>query len=197
MEFIELENIWREYDKKISENTRLNKEILRRMLISKPKNRFNWIKIKAGFTVFSPIILILVTLILDVQFRLTSNFYIGLGLFTVIYITIYIWDVRYFLLIRKIDFSESILTIKKEIAELEKYKIKITQIRYIFMPLLIVGIFLMLVHKPIFNKDSIVVLALIVLVFISSIYFTFKYSIYKRFRTLNREIEEIEMLEKD
>jgi hypothetical protein len=196
MEFIELENIWREYDKKISENTRLNKEILRRMLISKPKNRFNWIKIKAGFTVFSPIILILVTLILDVQFRLTSNFYIGLGLFTVIYITIYIGDVRYFLLIRKIDFSESILTIKKEIAELEKYKIKITQIRYIFMPLLIVGIFLMLVQKPIFNKDSIVVLALIVLVFISSIYFTFKYSIYKRFRTLNREIEEIEMLEK-
>ena len=29
MELVELQNIWQEYDKKISENTRLNKEILK------------------------------------------------------------------------------------------------------------------------------------------------------------------------
>ncbi|HEY5122154.1 MAG TPA: hypothetical protein VIK14_00300 [Ignavibacteria bacterium] len=196
MELIELENIWREYDKKITENTRLNKEILKRMLISKPRSRLNWLKIFAGFTMIAPIILLIVTLILNVQFHVTNSFYIGLGLFMVIYITIYVWNVRYFLLIRKINFSEQILTIKREIAELEKYKIKITRIRYILMPFAIAGIFLMLVQKPIFNKDSIVVLALIVIVFISSVYFTFKYSIYERFRMLNREIEEIEMLEK-
>jgi len=48
MELAELQNIWQEYDKKISENTRLNKEILRLMLLSKPRERVNWIKIKAG-----------------------------------------------------------------------------------------------------------------------------------------------------
>ena len=32
MELIELQNIWQQYDKKLSENTRLNKEILKMML---------------------------------------------------------------------------------------------------------------------------------------------------------------------
>jgi hypothetical protein len=104
---------------------------------------------------------------------------------------------KIFLLIRKIDFSESILSLKKEIAELEKYKIKITRISYMFMPFAILGIFLMLIQKPIYNAESIVMLALIVLVYISSIYYTFKYSIYERFRKLNKEIAEIEELEKE
>jgi hypothetical protein len=48
MELAELQNIWQEYDKKLSENTRLNKEILRLILIEKPQRRLNWIRIKAG-----------------------------------------------------------------------------------------------------------------------------------------------------
>jgi uncharacterized membrane protein len=197
MELNELQSLWIENDKKISDNIRLNKEILKRMLISKPEKRFNWIKIKAEISLFSPIILFLALLATDIQFRSTVNFYIGLGLFAVIYVTNYVWGIRYFLLIRKIDFSESILSLKKEIAELEKYKIKITRISYMFMPFAILGIFLMLIQKPIYNAESIVMLALIVLVYISSIYYTFKYSIYERFRKLNKEIAEIEELEKE
>jgi hypothetical protein len=197
MELTELQNIWKDFDRKITDNVRLNKEILKRMLISKPEKQLNWIKIKAGFTLLSPIIIVLVTLILDVHFHLTTSFYIGLGVFLVAYITIYVWNVRYFLLIRKINFSVAIITLKREILELEKYKIKITQVRYFFMPFAIAGIFLMLVQKSIFNKDSIVVLILIILVFLSSLYFTFKYSVYEQFKMLNREIEEIEQLEKD
>ncbi len=56
MELTELQNIWQEYDKKISENTRINKEILRLILLEKPRKRLNWIKIKAGYlAVFSGI----------------------------------------------------------------------------------------------------------------------------------------------
>ncbi len=197
MELIELENIWKEYDKKIINNTRLNKEILKRMLISKPEKQLNWIKIKATINVFSPLILPLLLLVMNVHFYLTINFYIGLVLFMAIYVITYIWDIRYFLLIRKIDFTQAILSIKKGIAELEKYKIKITRIRYILMPFAIFGIFLMLIQKPIFNKEFSIFLVLVVLVFISSIYYTFKYSIYERFRKLNSEIEEIEILEKE
>jgi len=197
MELNELQSLWIENDKKISDNIRLNKEILKRMLISKPEKRFNWIKIKAEISLFSPIILFLALLVTDIQFCLTVNFYIGLSLFAAIYVTNYVWGIRYFLLIRKIDFSESILSLKKEIAELEKYKIKITRISYMFMPFAILGIFLMLIQKPIYNAESIVMLALIVLVYISSIYYTFKYSIYERFRKLNKEIAEIEELEKE
>ena len=197
MELNELQNIWLQYDRKIADNTRLNKEILKRMLMSKPEKRLNWIKIKAGLNVLSPVILILMVKIMDMKFSLTSNFYIGLSLFLTIFIITYIWDVRYFFLIRKVDFSTAILSIKKQIAELEKYKIKTTKIRYLIMPFAILGIFFMIIQKPIFNSESIVMFALIILVFISSIYYTFKFAISEQFRKLNKEISEITELEKE
>jgi len=196
MELDELQNIWLQYDRKITDNTHLNKEILKRMLMSKPEKRLNWIKIKAGFNVLSPAILILLIKVMDMKFSLTSNFYIGLSMFLTLFIINYIWNIRYFLLIRKIDFSGAILLIKKQIAELEKYKIKTTKIRYLIMPFSIIGIFFMLIQKPIFNTESIIMFALIILVYISSIYYTFKYSISEQFRKLNKEIFEIEELEK-
>lgn len=196
MELIELQNIWGQYEKKLSDNTRLNKEILRRMLISKPEKRLNWIKISAGFNLILPIVLILLVLVPHIQFRSSIDFYIGLGLFSAFSLITYIWAIRYYLLICKIDFSEPILAIKKEVAELEKYNIKLTKIGYIFAPFAIIGVFLM-AKFPFFSINSILPLSLIILVMITSIYYTFKYSIYERFRKLNNEIREIEELEKE
>jgi hypothetical protein len=196
MELNELQKMWIQYDKKVSDNTRINKEILKRMLILKPEKRFNWMKVKAIFNLFSPIILLLLILIMNIQIRLTLNFYIGLALFLAVYVPAYVWDVRSFLLIRKIDFSGTVLSIRKGIFELEKYKIKTTRIRYIIMPFAILGALLIFIQKPIFNVALIVMLVLVVLVYISSIYYTFKYSIYELFRKLNKEIAEIEELEK-
>jgi hypothetical protein len=199
MELVELQNIWLEYDKKLSENTRLNKEILRLMLLSKPQRRFNWIKIKAVFSLFSPLIFVMVLLVLDVPFKTGTRFYIGLGLFLPVYAITYFWDIGYFLLIRKIDFSIPVISIKKVIAELEKYKIKTTRIRYMLMPFAILGFLLMIIHSFNYNFDfvSIIPLLLIILVFLISMYVTFKYSIFERFRKLNKEIDELEQLEKE
>jgi len=196
MELIELQNIWGQYEKKLSDSTRLNKEILRRMLISKPEKRLNWIKIKAGINLILPIVAITLILIPHIQIRSTIDFYLGLALFTAFSLTTYIWAIRYYLLICKIDFSEPILAIKKEIAELEKYKIMITKAGYIFVPFAIIGIFLM-AQIPFFSLNSILPFTLILLVMITSIYYTFKYSIYDRFKKLNKEIKEIEELEKE
>lgn len=199
MELSELQNLWQDYDKKISQNTRLNKEILRLMLISKPRRRLNWIKIKAGYSILSPLIFVIALLVLNVQFYISISFYIGLALFLPVYTITYIWDIQYFKLIRKIDFSMPVLTLKKEIAQLEKYKIKKTRIRYILMPFAIAGFLLMIIHSMNFSPDfvSIIPLLLIVLVFLSSMYITFKYSIYERFKRLNKDIDEIERLEKE
>lgn len=199
MELVQLENIWKDYDKKINDNTRINKEILRRILIAKPEKRFNWIKLKAGFNIFSPAIFLALVLILNVQFNIKTNFYFGLALFLSIYIITYIWDIKYYRLIRNIDFSMSVLSIKKLIAELEKYKIKTTRIKYLLMPLAMVGFFLMIIRKITFNLDffSIIPVLLIIAVFISSFYYTFKYSIYGQFKKLNKEIDEVIKLEKE
>jgi len=199
MEITELQNIWQEYDKKISENTRLNKEILRQLLLEKPQRRLNWIKIKAGLWIFSPALFVFLVMILNVQFSISTRFFIGLGLFLPVFIITYIWDIRYYIMIRGIDFSMPILSIKKVIAELEKNKIKTTKIRYLLMPLAMAGFILMIIHKITFSFDffSILPLLLIVLVFFSSMYVTFKYSIYERFKKLNKEIKEIELLEQE
>jgi hypothetical protein len=199
MELTELQNIWQEYDKRISENTRLNKEILRLIMLEKPRRRINWIKIKAGLWIFSPVLFVFLILILNVQFNISTRFFIGLGLFLPVYIITYIWDIRYFKLIRGIDFAMPVLYIRKVITELEKYKIKTTKIRYLLMPLAMAGFLLMIIHKITFSFDflSILPLLLIVLVFFSSMYFTFKYSIYERFIKLNKDIDEIEQLEQE
>ncbi len=199
MELTELQNIWQEYDRKISENTRLNKEILRLIMLEKPRRRINWIKIKAGLWIFSPVLFVFLILILNVQFNISTRFFIGLGLFLPVYIITYIWDIRYFRLIRGIDFAMPVLSIRKVITELEKYKIKTTKIRYLLMPLAMAGFLLMIIHKITFSFDflSILPLLLIVLVFFSSMYFTFKYSIYERFIKLNKDIDEIEQLEQE
>ena len=199
MELTELQELWYQYDKKISENTRLNREILRLMLLSKPQRRFNWIKIRAGFSIFSPIVFVSGLLLLNVQFYIAFNFYIGLVMFLPVYIITYIWDIQYFKLIRKVDFSVPILTLKKKIALLEKYKIKKTRIRYLLMPFAMAGFILMIMHNMNFrlNFISLIPLYLIILVFLSSMYITFKYSIYERFKKLNKEIDVIEKLEKE
>ena len=199
MELVELQNIWQDYDKKLSENTRINKEILRLILIEKPQRRLNWLKIKAALWIFSPVLFVSLILILNVQFNISTRFFIGLGLFLPVYIINYIWDIRYFTLIREIDFTMPVLSIKKVITELEKYKIKTTKIRYLLMPLAMIGFLLMIIHKITIKLDffSLLPLLLIVLVFFSSMYITFKYSIYKRYKKLNKDISEIEKLERD
>jgi hypothetical protein len=199
MELSELQNIWQDYDKKISQNTRLNKEILRLMLISKSRRRLNWIKIIAGLRIFSPLVFVTVLLILDVHFQISLSFYIGLAMFLPVIAITYIWDIKYFILIRKIDFSMPVLTLKKEIAQLEKYKIKKTRIRYMLGPFAMAGFLMMIIHKINFSLNfiSMLPLLLMILVFLSSMYVTFKYSIYERFKKLNKDIDEIERLEKE
>jgi hypothetical protein len=120
-------------------------------------------------------------------------------LFFPVYAITYFWDVRYFILARNIDFSLPVLSIKKAIAELEKYKIKTTKIKYLLMPFAMTGFLLMIIQRITFSLNfvSMLPLFLIIMVFLSSMYFTFKYSIYERFLQLNKDIAEIEQLEKE
>jgi hypothetical protein len=138
-------------------------------------------------------------MILNVEFYISTRFFVGLSLFLPVFITTYVWDIKYYILIREVDFSMPVLSIKKVIAELEKYEIKTTKIRYMLMPLAMIGFFMMIIHKITihFSFFSIIPLLLIVLVFFSSMYLTFKYLIYERFKKLNKEISEIEQLEQD
>ena len=194
MELSELKEMWQQNDKKLSENTRINKEVLKRMLIAKPEKRIRWEKIKTGVNLILPIALILLILVPNIQYRSSIDFYIGILLFGAVSSLIYYWTVRYYMLIRNIDFSSSVTLIKKNIKKLEKYKIKLKKLGYVLVLFGITGIFLM-GKIPLLSTKSILPVTLIVLVIIVSIYYTFKHSIVEQFRKLDNEIEELEELE--
>jgi hypothetical protein len=196
MELAELQNIWQQYDKKLSENTRLNKEILKMMLKSKPEKKVTWIKLKAAFNLIFPMVIILAILVPRVEFRNETSFYLGVLLFGPFALLTYYWEIRYYLLLNKIDFNNSITTIRKNLKEVEKYKIKMTKFGYIFSPFAMTGVFL-IANIPILSKHSLLPISLIISVFIISIYITFKFAIFERFKKLNMEIDEIEQLEKE
>lgn len=149
------------------------------------------------YRLFDPLILLLIVAFANFRFTDGNRFYVGLSLFTISYVVFYITNVKYYLLIREINFSDKILILKKKIAELEKLKLRITQIRYIFMPFAIISAFLLLFKKIEMNPDSLIFLGLIILVYLCSLYYAFKYSVSERFKKLNKEIDDVENLEKE
>jgi uncharacterized membrane protein len=195
MEINELQMLWQQQNNHILENTRINKEVLKRILIMKPEKRINREKIKSWINLISPIALVIFIFIPSFHYRDTVIYITGLLMFVTVFFLIYYWQVTYFFLLRKVDFSATIVSIKKQIATLEKYKIKSTKLKYVLMPIAILGIFGMLIQKPNFNKESIVLIVLIVAVFTASALVTFKISIKEQFRQLNKEINEVEKIE--
>ncbi|HUM88917.1 MAG TPA: hypothetical protein PKV50_05260, partial [Prolixibacteraceae bacterium] len=176
---------------------RINKEVLKRILIMNPEKRINRQKIKSLINLISPIALVIFIFIPNFHYRDTVIYITGLLMFVTVFFLIYYWQVTYFFLLRKVDFSATIVVIKKQIATLEKYKIKSTKLKYALMPIAILGIFGMLIQKPNFNKESIVLIVLIVAVFTASALVTFKISIKEQFRQLNKEINEVEKIEEE
>ena len=190
----DLQNMWTQHSKDISENTRINKQILRNILISKTERKINWIKSKAIFNLILPLILLTTILIPGIRLRVDLGFIIGGILFGIVFILGYFWSVQYFLKVSRIDFKNAMTSTKKDIIKLEKYKFKITKLGYMLIPFALIGMFMML-ELPFFTISSLVPISLIIIVMIISIYITFKFSIIERFRTINREISEIEKLE--
>ena len=195
-----MENIWKEFDKKITENTRINKEILRRMLLSKPRRRFNWIIFHAMFRIAAPYIIFILYLVSDIRFQVSVSFYIGLTTFLSLVIIAHVWDIKYFILIRKVDFAMPVLSVKKIIAEIEKLKIYITKVTMLLSPMALGAFLLMIVRDGLiisFDVASILPLLMIVVGYFLSIYFVFKSPIFSQIKKLNREIDEILALEKE
>ena len=85
MDLNELQTIWQQYDTELKENTRLNKEILKQVLLSKPEKRLSREKIKAGINIVLPIILLLFVLIPNVQLSATFEFFGGALLFGIVF----------------------------------------------------------------------------------------------------------------
>jgi hypothetical protein len=201
METNELQEMWSNFDKKISENTRLNKEILKRMLVSKSERRFSKVIIKVGIEIIVVIIMLFYFFVKHVTFQPTIVFYLGLAIFVAAIGIPIIGHFRYFLLLYKINFSESVLSLKKKIIESERLKEKnIKHDRFMVLLILISAWFIsqdfkdmIMLHSKIFGEPlfvvSVIVSAIVVL--------TIKHFRDRTLDRLNSELSEIEELERD
>lgn len=199
MELAELENILKVYDKKISEKIRLNRDILKRLLLNKPQEHLRKERLKVIYQLFSPLLLLCITTILmeviPLRFSFTFGFYTGLGLFLPVYVFIWSLNIKHYKLIRKINFHLPVVSLRKRVSELEKYNLWITNMRNILMPLLISGILLLFIPSNGYDMEFVLLLILIAAVFIVSAFYR-NYAVRERYHALKREIEELAMLEK-
>ena len=195
MELAELQSRWVQYDIKISENTRINKEILKSIIKTKAEKKINWIKLKAILNILYPIPLI-IFVASDIEYRMDREFIIGIILSGLGTIITYIWAIKYYLFVDKIDFLNPITTIKKDISKLEKYKLKITKLGLFVVPFFITGIFLV-ANVSVFSKKMIPFDLLSLLVMMITVYLTYKHGIFRQIKRINLEIDEILELEKE
>ena len=175
MEWTELQALWQQYDARIAENTRINKEVLKRMLRTKPERRINWVTLQTGAGIFmTPIVLLLFFALVPMKFNHGLALYLGIFLYGGIVLLGFYWSIKYFMLLRNIDFTNSVNTTRNNLKQLEKFHTKRIKLGYLLMPIGMIGVFL-LFNIPIFTKTSIVPLSLILVVMVGSMYYKFRW----------------------
>jgi len=205
METNKFQEMWTDFDKKISENTRLNKEILKRILISKSERRFSQVTLKVGIEVVVILIMLVYFFVKHVSFQPTIVFSLGLILFVAAIGIPIIGHIRYFLMLNKLNFSESVLSLKKKINESERLKEKnIRRDRFMVLFILISTWFIsqdykdvLTFHSKIFSEPFYMVTLLFSVIVSVIAVLSIKHFRDKTLDRLNSELTEIEELERD
>ena len=195
MEFTELQAMWQQYDARIAENTRINKEILKRMLRTKPERRMQWMRWWAIYGIVVLIPCACIALIPNTKFRNEWDFYTGLVLIVFMMIkTLYMLMQRYHI-IKMINFTNPMIQIKKSIIQLEEYSAKMKKVNYVLMIIGMVGVCLMC-KLPVLTKEFAIVTIIVFTYYFSTTYYYSK-KLKNRLYILNAELDELEELEKE
>lgn len=194
MELDNIKNSWRQENLQISANVQLNKD----SLMEKITRETNRMKRKNLFLLLFRIpfpIVIFSIILTHLQIRNIFNFYIGMALCLVFACFTIRGLINYYMKVRKLDLTASYLENRKQVRELELYKLKVTKRNYCSSPVGIAGIFL-IINAPIFTTtEGAIMLLLIMLVMAASIFINLKYILPAQFKKLNAEIKKIKEIE--
>ena len=201
MEANELHGMWADFDKKVSENTRINKEVLKRMLVSNVEKKYSRVTVKVGMEVAVVLMMVVYFLVKHVSFQPTLLFYVGLTTFVAAIGIPIMGHIRYFNLLSKLSFSESVLSVKKKINESETVRAKNSRRdRFMVLLILLSAWFISHDYTEVVSYHSkrfvepVVMLAVIVSVIVVYAITRFRNNTLDR---LTREMTEIEALERD
>ena len=195
MEWTELQVMWQQYDARLTENTRINKEILKRMLRSKPEKRLTRMRGWGIFGLIMPIPIVCIALIPNVKFRNEWGFYLGLFLLILMLADALYRTTQNYLLMRDIDFTKQVAKTKKQLVRLAEARLKATKWGYISLITGMVGVCLICQLPVMTIKFVGVTLFIIISAIISNHIHSKKFK--NQLNNFYAELEEIEQLEKE
>jgi uncharacterized membrane protein YbhN (UPF0104 family) len=197
MELTELQALWQQYDARIAENTRINKEVLKQMLRTKPERRLKWMKFWAIYEMVIPIPILCIALIPNVKFRNEWDFYLGLFLLFVMLAHLLYKATKYFLLIKVVDFTNQVAKIKKQLVQLERFRMRWTKGWETYVSLFIgLAAICLLAQLPVMTQKFAVFAVFLILLFIVALYIHSK-RLKNQMDSFNAELDEIEQLENE
>ena len=196
MELDDLKATWSQYDKKLSENLKLNEELLRKINLNSSRREFqkplNWEVV--NLVVASLIVVyfsaISMRFINELRFSIPGIIAV---LIAVVYLCFSIIKVKRFL---KIDYFQcSVVKLQKEIAELKQLVLRIRKYELGLMPFLVAFLY----PIDIFNHTWLLVFNLIFVVGISGIVSIWinKNYVDKKLNNAKRLLEDIAAFEKE
>jgi hypothetical protein len=194
MELDEMKTVWTQHEKMLVAHTRLNKELIKKLLIGNAEKRIDWIRIRMLASLILSFAGIIFIAVPRIEFSLRFDVITGIILFVSLTIISYIWAIRVYLLLEKVNFKEPVLLVSKHLKRAEKYKLKIRRNGLILAPFMVIGIFLS-AGIPFLSVKMIPFYALMVIVFLLSTYINARYGLVARIRKIDRDIEEIVNLE--
>ena len=196
MELEEIKTIWSQHEKMLVENTVLNKQLLKKILTVNTERRIDWLKVRSLVALILPLPLFIFIVIPRIQFAFEFDVVVGFLLFASISVITYAWAIKLYLRIERLNPNGPITTVSKQLKLVEKYKLKITRNGYILAPFMIAGVFLS-VGIQFLSAKMIPFYALMVVVFLISMYVRSKHGLLAQIRKIDRDIEEISKLELD
>lgn len=194
MELDNIKNSWKQENLQIAANVQLNKDSLMEKITRETNRMKRKNLLLLLFRIPFPIVIFSIILT-HLQIRNIFNFYIGMALFLAFACFTIRGLINYYMKVRKLDLTASYLENRKQVRELELYKLKVTKRNYCSSPVGIAGIFL-IINAPIFTTtEGAIMLLLIMLVMAASIFINLKYILPAQFKKLNAEIKKIKEIE--
>lgn len=193
MEWTEFQGMWQQHDVHLAESIRINREILRQVLCSKPERRLRWMKVRAIYGMIIPIPILCIALIPNAKFRDEWDFYLGLILLvTIVAIGIY-RAYQYYVLVQEINFTHPVAETKKQLIQLDKFRLK--TLNYGFLNFVALPAVILICQIPV--NVIFLWISIFIVVFAIGIRYIHSRRFKKQLNDFDIELEKIEQLEKE
>ena len=171
-------------------------------MVEKSTNRLSWFKFE---TLWKSIVAVFASCFIFQYWPIKGGIFSTVGVMIIVLSLAFmlITEIWILVLLSKIEYSEKVILITKKLWDIKKVKLRTTIIGFSLSPVLLLAI-LMMMHNdfsdlqlPKISGEDLLPVIPIVLMFIVTIYYSFKFGMVRRFRQLSKDLDDLKLLEDD